>query len=91
MSLHTALGCLAVCVGILFLLPHADLMEVLSSPFADGALTRRLLPVMLILPLSIAIVRLKGQQRGWYGTEMGLALYCLSLMVTFERRGVARR
>jgi signal transduction histidine kinase/DNA-binding response OmpR family regulator len=82
MSLHTALGMLAVCAGILFLLPHAGGMAVLSSPFADGALTRRLLPVMLILPLSLAVVTLKGQQLGWYGTEMSLALYCLSQMVT---------
>ena len=84
MALHTALGFLAVCAGILWLRPHAGPMAVLSSPFADGALARRLLPVMLILPLSMAIVRLKGQQLGWYGTEMGLALYCVSQMVTLS-------
>src|SRR6185503_10229487 len=76
------LGLLVVCAGILWLQPRAGPMAVLSSPFADGALVRRLLPVMLILPLSMAIVRLKGQQLGWYGMEMGLALYCLSQTVT---------
>ena len=84
MALHTALGCLTVCAGILFLRPHAGLMEVPSSPFADGALVRRQLPVMLILPLSVAVVQLKGQHLGWYGTEMGLALYCLSQTVTLS-------
>jgi two-component system, sensor histidine kinase and response regulator len=84
MALHTAVGFLAVCAGILWLQPHAGLMALLSSPFADGALVRRLLPVMLILPLSIAIVLLTGQQLQWYGTEMGLALYCVSQTVTLS-------
>ena len=81
MALHTALGFLTVCAGILWLQPHAGPMAVLSSPFADGALARRLLPIMLILPLAIAIVQLKGQELGWYGTEMGTALYCVSQTV----------
>ena len=81
MALHTALGFLTVCAGILWLQPHAGPMAVLSSPLADGALARRLLPIMLILPLGIAIVRLKGQELGWYGTEMGTALYCVSQTV----------
>jgi len=84
MALHTALGFLVVCAGILWLQPRAGPMAVLSSPFADGALVRRLLPVMLILPLSIAIVLLMGQQLGWYGMEMGLALYCVSQTVTLS-------
>src|SRR6185503_4867070 len=84
MALHTALGLLVVCAGILWLQPHAGVMAVLSSPFADGALVRRLLPVMLILPLSIATVLLTGQQLQWYGTEMGLALYCVSQTVTLS-------
>ena len=78
MALHTALGFLMVSVGILWLQPRAGAMAVLSSPFADGALVRGLLPVMLILPLSIGIVLLKGQELGWYGMQMGLALYCIS-------------
>src|SRR6185503_7075054 len=84
MALHTALGFLVVCAGILWLQPRAGAMAVLSSPFADGALVRRLLPVMLVLPLSIAIVLLMGQRLGWYGMEMGLALYCVSQMVTLS-------
>jgi signal transduction histidine kinase/DNA-binding response OmpR family regulator len=39
---------------------------------------------MFILPLSIGIVLLKGQELGWYGMQMGLALYCISQTVTLS-------
>src|SRR5258708_6882170 len=50
---------------------------------AGSRLARHLLPAVILVPLTLGWIRLKGQQLGLYGTEFGLALFALSNVGTF--------
>ncbi len=83
MALATALAILLLSAGILLARPQAGMMELFGAGGPGGALVRRLAPAAILLPIAIAYVRLKGQDAGWYGTEEGLALFCVALVVVF--------
>ena len=74
MAIHTAAGLLALSIGILLARPQRGVIAILAQDNAAGAALRRTLPVIVILPLAVGWLRLKGQHAGFYGTEFGLAL-----------------
>ena len=52
-----------------------------SSPAAIwGASSRRLLPAAILVPLVLGWFRLRGQQVGVYGTELGVSLFTVANM-----------
>jgi PAS domain S-box-containing protein len=79
MAIHTAIGFVALSVGILAERPHVGVAAIVAQKNHAGAAIRWLLPLIVVFPLAVAWVRLKGQQAGFYGTEFGL-----SLMVTVD-------
>jgi len=80
-SLSGAFAFLIVGSGILLARPYTGLMTVITSYSPGGVFARRLLPAVILVPLFIGWLRLKGQQRGLYGTEFGLALFALSNII----------
>ncbi len=81
MALHTAVAFTLLCLGILFARPGRGLMQVLLGDTAGGFLSRRLLPVVIGVPIVIGWVRLFGQRAGLYDTEFGISLSVLSSVV----------
>ena len=49
-------------------------MQAVSSDTVAGSSARRLIPALLVVPVVLGAIRLKGQAMGWYGTEFGVAL-----------------
>jgi PAS domain S-box-containing protein len=81
MALHTALTFIAVCVGILAARPRVGIMKVVTSYGPGGVLLRRLLPGAMGLIVVAGWLRLWGERRGLYGTEMGTALLVVAIIV----------
>ena len=81
MALNTALAFLLLSLGLLFAHPERGLMAGITSDHAGGALLRRLLPVVIGVPIVIGWLRLLGQRAGWYDTEFGVSLSVLSSVV----------
>src|SRR6185312_6081056 len=44
---------------------------------------RWVLPIAIVLPIMLGWLRLQGQRAGWYGTEVGLALFAASNVLAF--------
>ncbi len=82
-ALHTALGFVALSMGILMSRPERGLMRMLSSSSLGGRMVRRLLPSALVLPLGLGWLRMLGQERGLYGVEYGRAIFTAALTVVF--------
>ena len=71
------------------------------APDQAGAEMRRLLPAAILLPCIIGWSLLQGQRQGWYGDELGLAMFTAANMLVFSglvwwnsqavRRGEQRR
>lgn len=77
MAIHTALAFLALAVGVL-LVHGRGLSRLLLSDTSGGVVARRVLPVALLAPLVVGWLGIEGQQRGFYGPEVGRALDAVS-------------
>lgn len=74
MAIHTAVGLAILGVGIIFLRLDGGLVVVLRDEGPAGSMARRVLPLAVIIPVAGGAARLWGQQNGYYGTEVGVAL-----------------
>jgi signal transduction histidine kinase len=83
-ALHTALGLLLLSVAVLVVHPRFQMARQLMAPDQAGAGMRRLLPAAVLLPCLIGWLLLQGQLRGWYGTEIGLAMFTAANMLVFS-------
>lgn len=100
-ALHTAIGLLALSKAVLTVHPRFVLASQLMAPDQAGAEMRRLLPAAILLPCIVGWSLLQGQRQGWYGTEIGLAMFTAANMLVFStlvwwnsqavRRGEQRR
>ena len=82
MALHTAAGFFALCVAMLCVRPELGFMEVVNADHAGGAATRRLLPIVVVVPLVIGWLRLKGQRAGLYESATGTLLFTCAVVVS---------
>jgi PAS domain S-box-containing protein len=80
-AIHTAALFLLLGAGILSSHPDRGITAALTSDGLGGLMARRLLPLVLTLPVLIGWIRLQGQHAGLYGTEFGLALFTASNVI----------
>jgi signal transduction histidine kinase len=67
-------------VGLLSARPRGGLMAVVTSRNLGGVVARRLLPAAILVPLALGWLRLRGEQVGLYGTELGVSLITFANM-----------
>ena len=80
-ALPTTTMIVAVAVGLVMALGDSQPMRTLLEPSGAGLLARRALPFVILMPLVLGLLRLRGQQAGWYDTGMGTALLVLGLII----------
>ena len=68
-------------IGVLFSRPENGPVHVLTSQGLGGMTARRLLPVVIFVPLLLGWLRLQGQYLGYFDLEFGLGLLTISLMI----------
>src|SRR3989338_4066983 len=83
MALPTAAGFLIISIGIFSASPEYGVMAIISSDSSGGYISRRLIPVSIILPFILGFLRLEGQRGGLYGIEFGVALLVISNILIF--------
>lgn len=77
MALHTALGFSLLSTAVLCAEPEVAPFDVFVSRGVGGQLTRRLVPIVILLLPAIGAARLHAQRVGLVSTELGLALMVL--------------
>jgi len=82
MALHTAAVLLVLALGILFSHCRRGAMARIISQDAGGIVARRLLPVVIALPVALGGLRLKGERLGFYGLEFGLGLMVMAMTLS---------
>jgi signal transduction histidine kinase len=73
-AFHTVLLFLLLGVGVLGAAPEGRVRRLLASAGPGGTASRRLLPILFATLVGLGWIRLKGQQNGLYGLELGLSL-----------------
>jgi PAS domain S-box-containing protein len=84
MALHAAASLLALSVGVITINPRTGLMGILTDHGPAGTLARTTLPIALMVPVMVGLIRLSGERAGFYGTNDGVALQVFAnVLVTF--------
>ena len=83
MAIHTSLTLLILSAGVLLSRPECGVMSMLTSHSPGGAITRKLLPAALMIPVLLGWLQWHGQMMGLYDTAFGLALLTAANIVTF--------
>ena len=81
MAVHTAIAFIILAVGTLLARPTGTIMGLVASDTAGGMVARRLLPLAVILPIGLGLLRVYGQTTGLYDAEFGAALYSTALVL----------
>jgi two-component system cell cycle sensor histidine kinase/response regulator CckA len=83
MALHTAILFLVMGLGALAARPELGIMAAITNEYMGGVMTRRMLPLVIVVPIFLGWLRWRGQLAGLYGSEFGIALRTLAEVVTF--------
>ena len=80
MAVPTSAAFLLLACGILLARPHWP-VPLLASSGPGGAMARRLLPGVVVIPVLLGLARLHGQAIGLYGTRVGVWLFVLGVVL----------
>jgi PAS domain S-box-containing protein len=80
-AIHTAVVFMLLGLGILSARPDSGLMAVLTSDRLGGLMARRLLPFLLLSPVIIGWLRLRGEHAGLYHPAFGSAIFTSGYVV----------
>ena len=83
MPAHTAVAFLLIALTMLFSTADAGFVREYSSPHMGGATARLFIPVAVLAPIILGLLRLVGYWRGWFGTEFGVSIHVLSIIIIF--------
>jgi len=81
MPVTTALILLILSLGVLHANANRAFMAVVTGDTEGGTMARRLLPASIVIPLVLGLLRLKGQEEGWFGPALGLVLHVVATML----------
>jgi PAS domain S-box-containing protein len=77
----TASILLALGMGLVTAAFEQEPMRTLLAPSGAGALARRALPFVIVLPVLLGLIALSGERAGLYDSSMGAALLVLALIL----------
>ena len=83
MAIHSAICFFLMATAILFSLKNNRFMAVMISPHGGGKVARVLVPMTIIVPLILGMLRLAGERIGLYNTPFGTTLMVTATIVIF--------
>ena len=83
MALHTAVTLILFGTASLAARPDRGLMVLCTSDYVGGVLARRLLPVVIVLPVFLGWLIRKGQLAGLYDTDFSLPFLVVAFIILF--------
>lgn len=75
MALHTAVTFLALGTGLYLATPETGFMRAISAQGLGGVLSRRLIPVIIVLPPIIGFLRVLGERERLFPSALGTSLF----------------
>ncbi|NEU10501.1 response regulator [Flavihumibacter sp. R14] len=72
---------IVIAVNLLFIYRHEGILKSMFSNALGGQLARKALPYMIVVPLLVGYLRLKGELLGLYDAEVGVTLMVGSAII----------
>ena len=82
-ALQTATMLLALGIGLVALVPDRQPMSLMRGNSGAALLVRRTLPAIVLVPLLLGWLRMRGQEAGLFDTAFGTAALVLTLIILF--------
>jgi PAS domain S-box-containing protein len=79
-ALPAAMMLMSLAVGLMVRVPDRQPMRLLLSDSGAGTLSRRVLPILILLPPLLGWLRTKGEELGWYDTGTGRSMLILGIV-----------
>jgi signal transduction histidine kinase len=77
-ALQTSTFVLAISIGVVLAIPEHAPVRLLEDETAAGAMTRRFLPAVIVVPIVLGMFRLWGEREGLYDLAFGTAIRTLA-------------
>ncbi len=81
MALNTSICFVLLFFNLFLCLPKGPFSAVISSPYLGGVISRRGVPLLLLVPLLFGYFRHLGAKTGLYDAEYGIALYTVLVVL----------
>lgn len=82
MAFSTSISMLILTVGCLSTIIHRTPLSMLLDGATGGVVARKLLPITLLAPPALGLVRLEIQRAGLFPTELGLTFMVITMMLS---------
>ena len=83
-ALQTATMLVALGIGLVAALPEVEPMRTLREPTAAGTLARRALPFVVLVPVVLGLLFVRGRGAEWFDRGLGTALMVLALIIAMS-------
>ena len=83
MSVHTAWCFLFIALALLFVNPGKGMMQEFTSQFSGSIAARLNIPVAILIPVCLGLLRLYAHWFHLYSAELGTVLFILCIIVVF--------
>ncbi len=80
MALPTGIGFLLLGAGIFLARPRDGYAAIVTAEGVGGTLSRRFIPIAILLPVVAGFLRAEGERRGLYSTDFGVALMVITMI-----------
>lgn len=81
MALHTTVLFIAIGISFLFARPDKGFMKNISSDNTGGTIIRRFLPIVILIPIILGWIKLRGERSGWFTNEFGVAFVATANLI----------
>jgi PAS domain S-box-containing protein len=82
-ALLTSIIVFLLSIATFFARPRTGIAADLTGEGSGSLMARRFLPAVFCIPILLGWISLQGQLAGWFGTELGLALYSTASIAVF--------
>ncbi len=82
-AMNTGIAFLGICIIVLSMKPDTWLLKAYTSQQIGGVIARRLLPILMILPIIIGWVRIKGEHLGLFASDKGVVFVAMAYTISF--------
>ncbi len=81
MAIHTAVSFLLLGGGLLLTRSEQGVVREIFSSETGGVMARRLLPLVILIPGILGWLRLHGEKKGFYGSELGTSMLVVTIIM----------
>ncbi|MGD0571888.1 MAG: ATP-binding protein [Sedimentisphaerales bacterium] len=78
MALHTSVLFMMSCIGCIFVRPEQGLMKDISGDNFGSIMIRRILPIIIVIPLVLGWFKIHGEKTGLFSNEFGVSFVAVS-------------